>query len=189
MDAAEWLARFDRVGEEYRVQREVNWARIAAEKAPVVRVMAAPVVLEAGREIDLDDEVVSAPAAARRVASAGRATGWSVRLVASRAAVPAKGLVEVVTARARRGDERLWAAWWNGRFDVAWRVGLDGLEQLGWARMGGNRKTPLKMRGVLDAIEDVRRPDQWIDLLERQDVARATGLIAQAFPGLCLTRH
>lgn len=101
-------------------------------------------------------------------------------MVGSLAAVPASGLVTVVTVRCRRHDERCWAAWHNGRFDVAWYRGPGGLERLGWMRLG---RKPLKMRGVMDVIEGVRGPKQWIDLLERQEMDRAVQVLRDASLG------
>jgi hypothetical protein len=186
--AAAWLAEFDRRGEEFRAAAAARHRALGPMRAEV-RAVARPVVLEAGREVDVDADQDRVPSSALRLAAGAGAAGWAVRVMASSAADPTRGLVNVVTVRARRHDERVWAAWWNGSFDVAWYVGPTGLERLGWARLGGKRKIPLKVRGVLDVIEGVRGPKQWVDLLEHQEMARATGLISQAFPGLCLTRQ
>lgn len=197
MDAAAWLASLDRVGEEYRAARQAHWDKIAARTAPAVVAGAArPVVLEPGHDVEVGHEDV--PASARRAAAAGLVHGWDVRVVRSVAADVRVGLLVVVTVRLRRGDERIWAGWSAGRFVEAWHVGdVTGLERLGGSRLASLTKAAVKRgaqvmpttRGVLDAIEGVLRPDQWLDLLERQDVARATGLIAQAFPGLQLISH
>lgn len=174
-DAAAWLAEFARRELAWRAARQAFWDELAARSAPPKVVVAAPVVLTPGREI----EVESAPASARRVVSAALACGWATRLVRSVAADPGRGIVEVVTVRARRHDERLWAAWRNGAFDVSWYIGPSGLERVGWARLPRTKR-----RGVLDVVEGVRGPAQWVDVLERQDVDRAVGLISAAFPGL-----
>lgn len=167
MDAAEWLAEFDQRGREYQAERAAYHGRVAAMiAAERVGVVPMPVVLEPGH--DVDDEMVSVPASARRVASAGRGAGWSTRMVASLAAEPKKGLAAVVTVRLRRHDERAWAAWSNGGFDVAWYVGPTGLERLGWARLPRTKR-----RGVLDVVEGIRGPAQWVDLLAHQELARA----------------
>ena len=186
MHAAAWIAEFDRRGEEFRAAATARHLALGPVRAEV-RERARPVVLEMGR--DVDDDAAGVPSSALRLAAGARAAGWAVRIVASVAADPTRGLVNVVTMRARRHDERCWAAWWNGAFDVAWYVGPGGLERLGWARLGGKRKTPLKVRGVLDAVEGVRGPAQWVDLLERQEQDRAVGVLSSAFPGLQLTRH
>lgn len=182
--AAAWLAEFDQRGAQFRAERAAYHEHVAAmidaERAGVAKVAPAPVVLTSGREIDVED----APASARRVVAAANAAGWATRLVGSVAADPGRGIAEVVTVRVRRHDERLWAAWRNGAFDVAWYVGPSGLERVGWARLPRTKR-----RGVLDVIEGVRGPAQWVDLLERQEVERVVGLISAAFPGLSLTRQ
>src|SRR5512147_146224 len=158
MDAAAWRAEFARREAQWRFERAMHWASISAERAPAAsKGEVTPVVLESW-EADEDD----LPTTAQRVVSRAQAAGWTTRMVASIAAVPSIGLVNVVTVRARRHDERLWTAWRNGGFDVAWYSGPSGLERLGWARLGGARKTPLKVRGVLDAIEGIRGPRQWL---------------------------
>lgn len=177
MDAAAWIAEFARREQVWRDERQALWDRVGASQKHESHSsdVGKPVVLTPGEEIDAGSDRV--PSSARRAAAGAIAAGWSTRMVASLAAVPTSGLVTVVTVRCRRHDERLWAAWRNGGFDVAWYVGPSGLERLGWARMGGNRKTPLKMRGVLDVIEGIRGPKQWVDLLERQELDRAIGVL------------
>ena len=91
-------------------------------------------------------------------------------------------MLRVVTVRARRHDERVWAGWVNGAFDTGmYLAGGAPIERLGWARITGKRKVPLKQRGVLDVIEGIRGPRQWIEHFEAQDLARAVGLISAAF--------
>ena len=232
MDADTWLAEFARREGQWRFERTMRWAEIA-KPAVVAPAVAGPVVLEAGHDVELDDEAV--PRSAQAVARAGIAAGWAVRVVASVAVEPAKGLVSVVTVRGRRHDERFWAAWNRGGFDTGWYVGPGGLERLGGERMhlrpagavsvdvmtvpqiktlAGERgiriptkfkkaeviahvkaagltasEPPPPTRGVLDVVEGVHGPRQWVDLLERQEMDRAVGLISAAFPGLSLTRQ
>ena len=200
MDAAAWLAEFERREQVWYDERQALWDRLAAQRAVVPVAVAGPVVLEGGHDVEADDGVV--PDSARRVAAAASAAGWAVRIVASVAADPTSGIVTVVTVRARRHDERLWAAWNRGGFDVGWYVGPGGLERLGGqrlttltksamtrARKAGVEASVPQIRGVLDVIEGVRGPRQWVDLLERQDMDRAVDLIRQAWPGLSLTRQ
>jgi hypothetical protein len=201
MDADAWLAEFARREGQWRFERTMRWAEISAKSAPkAAAIVAGPVVLEVGHDVELDDGAV--PRSAQAVARAGIAAGWAVRVVASSAADPAKGLVSVVTVRGRRLDERFWAAWNRGGFDTGWYVGPGGLERLGGQRLATLAKSAMtrankagvevkapEIRGVLDAIEGVRGPRQWVDLLERQDMDRAVGLISAAFPGLQLTRQ
>lgn len=215
MDAAAWLAEFaeqqaQREGQ-WRYERAMRWAEISAKAAPPVVVEAKPIVLEAGHDVEVDDDVV--PRSASAAARLGIAAGWAVRVVASSAAVPSRGVVSVVTVRARRHDERLWAAWNSGGFDTGWYVGPGGLERVGGVRMStlvklalaaadraaakatiipykigpSGPSKPVTTRGVLDVIEGVRGPKQWVDLLERQDTDRVVDLIRQAWPGLQLT--
>lgn len=177
MDAAAWRAEFARREAQYLFERAMRHAgvaaKIAAERASVtVKAEIAPMVLETW-EADEDD----LPTTAQRVVSRAQAAGWTTRTVASIAAVPTIGLVNVVTVRCRRHDERLWAAWRNGGFDVAWYSGPSGLEKLGWARLGGTRKTPLKVRGVLDAIEGIRGPRQWLAHFEALEREQTTAVI------------
>ena len=227
MDAAEWLAQFDRIGEEYRAGRQAHWDRCAARGRPVVVARAAPVVLEVGRDW-ADDEPVT-PKAAAGMASLAKACGWwPVRVVVSVAADPGKGLLRVVTVRARRHDERVWAGWVNDAFDAGqYLISGASIEQLGGVRMSSASlastsvdamtvpqiknlaaergiKIPSKFkkaeviehvkaagltaavppaprRGVLDVIEGIRGPRQWIEHFEAQEVARAVGLISAAF--------
>jgi hypothetical protein len=203
MDAAAWLAEFARREQVWRDERQALWDRLGAEQRRVqdeLSHVAMPVVLTPGHEIEVDDEAV--PRSARAVAKAGIAAGWAVRVVASSAAVASVGVVSTVTVRARRHDERLWAAWNRDGFDTAWYVGPGGLERLGGQRLATLAKSAMtrankagvevkapEVRGVLDVIEGVRGPKQWVDLLERQEMDRAVGLISAAFPGLQLTRQ
>jgi hypothetical protein len=200
MDAAAWLHEFARREQVWRDERQAFWDRLGAERHREARVEAMPVVLTPGHEIDVDDEAV--PRSARAVAKAGIAAGWAVRVVASVAADPGRGILSIVTVRARRHDERLWAAWNRGGFDTAWYVGPGGLERLGGQRLATLAKSAMtrankagvevkapEVRGVPDVIEGVRGPKQWVDLLERQDMDRAMNLIRQAWPGLQLTRQ
>ena len=195
MDADAWLAEFARREGQWRFDRSMRWAEIAAKSRPAPAVVVAvPVVLEAGHDVELDDEAV--PRSAQAVARAGIAAGWAVRVVASVAVEPAKGLVSVVTVRGRRHDERFWAAWNRGGFDTGWYVGPGGLERLGGQRLATLAKSAMtrankagvevkapEIRGVLDVVEGVRGPRQWVDVLERQEVERAVGLISAAFGG------
>jgi hypothetical protein len=178
VNAADWLAEFERRERAWFAARDARWAAIAAAHAPVARaVKAAPVVLAGG-----EDVVV--PAAAKRAAAAGEAAGWAVRVVGAVAAVPAKGLVSTVTVRLARHDERAWAGWLNGAFDAAWYVGPSGLERLGGRRMSAKATN---VRGVLDVIEGIRGPRQWASLFEmegQRDHARAVGVLRSAFPAL-----
>lgn len=183
MDAAAWLAEFARLQVQreqvWRAERGALWDRVGASQKHELHSsdVGKPVVLET-READEDD----LPTSAQRFAARAAATGWATRMVASLAAVPTSGLVSVVTVRARRHDERLWAAWRNGSFDAAWYSGPTGLERLGMVKSKVRRR-------IVDVIEGVRGPKQWVDLLERQEHDRAVGVLAVAFPGLQLTRQ
>lgn len=175
MDAAAWLAEFARREQVWRDERQAFMDRVGAlataKHESHSSDVGKPVVLET-READEDD----LPTAAKRVAARAAATGWSTRTVASLAAVPASGLVTVVTVRCRRHDERCWAAWHNGRFDVAWYGGPTGLERLGMVKSKVRRR-------IVDVIEGVRGPKQWIDLLERQEMDRAVQVLRDASLG------
>lgn len=243
MDAAAWRAEFARREAQYLFERAMRHAgiaaKIAAERAPVTaKAEIVLVVLEADHEVDADDDLV--PSSARSAARAAAAVGWfPVELRAALAAVPGRGLIRTLSLRARRHDERFFAIWRGGSFDVAWYVGPGGLERLGGERMkaGSAQETVSvddmtlpaikalaaergikipskfkkpevldfvkeiglssgapapKLRGVLDVIEGVRGPRQWLahfEALEREQTAAAVGLISQAFPGLQLIRH
>lgn len=138
MDWAEWV---------WRRERDALWARVAESHSRSAVVAAgAPVVLEAAHEVEMDSCSV---AACRRVYVAALGAGWAARITRALAAVPRTGLLETYAVRARRHDERLWACWWNGRFDAAQYWGPGGIEVLGW-------RTVAKRRGVLDAVEGIR---------------------------------
>jgi len=83
------------------------------------------------------------------VEAAALSAGWDARTVRSLAVDPTKGLIEVVTVRFARHDERGFAAWWNGRFQCAWLLSPLGLERLGM-------RTTVKIRAVADAIEGIQ---------------------------------
>lgn len=162
----EWLAEFAGRGERFRAERAAFHRyvgdRLAAERAPA-DAPASPVVLVVGGE---------APRSAVGLLALAHSLGWVARLVASAAAHPTKGYVEVVTLRFRRHDERGFAAWWNGAYECGWFVGPDGLEPLAGTRMRSRRapKSGATMiRGVHDVIEGIR--------LTRHDVAMTDGVI------------
>ncbi len=160
MDAAAWLARFAEVDDAWRtaaaLRHRLMGERIARELHPVAEShsrFGGTVILEPGHEIDSESDGV--PSSARSAGVSALALGWAVRHVRSVAAVPRKGVCTVVTLRARRHDERLWAAWWQigdnpARFDCAqyWRAGAP-IELLGW-------RTVKARRGVMDALEGRR---------------------------------
>jgi hypothetical protein len=134
MTPDEWLAHFDAQEVAWKTrQREAIEARLAAKHGSGPGRAAAPVVFEAGHELDSGSDDL--PRDARRWASLAQACGWAARLVGSSAADPGKGVVEVITLRAARHDERVWAAWWRGAFDVAWYLAPAGLEKLGARRV------------------------------------------------------
>lgn len=169
----EWLAEFARRGEQFRAERaafhRLVGDLIAAERAPVA-VVAAPVVLEPARDVCRGDRDL--PRTALALLDLAHSLGWAARLVASAAAHPSKGYVEVVTLRFRRHDERGFAAWWNGAYECGWYVGPDGLEPLAGTRMRSRRAPKsgaVKIRGVHDVIEGIR--------LTRHDVAMTDGVI------------
>ncbi len=160
MDAAAWLtefaqreARLDAWRAAAALRHQLMGDRIRRELHPEPQVRrtgwAAAVVLEPGREID--SESVGCPAAAGRTAAAALAAGWATRIVRSVAAVPRTGILEVITVRGARHDERFWAGWWNGKFECAQYWGpTAGIEVLGW-------RTVKARRGVMDALEGRRR--------------------------------
>lgn len=159
MDAmAAWVEAFAAAGraamaaEIERIATKIRGDDDVRSGARCAALVGGPVVLERGREIDAQSQ--ACPASARRVVAAAGGAGWQARTVRALAADPRKGLIESITVRARRHDERLWAAWWNGSFQHAWYLGAGGLEQLGMARVTGKRIT--KIRGVLDAIEGIQ---------------------------------
>ena len=132
MDAAAWLAELSRRGvAQQQAERDRIMARLHPEAESDSRstVPSRPVLLQTAHIIDADSD--QAPAAAQRAARTALAHGWQAVLVRSVAAEPHAGLVEVVTLRLRRHDERAFAAWRNGSFDCAWL----GLERLGAANM------------------------------------------------------
>ena len=155
--ADEWRARFaeQRLAAEaaWRFERAMHSARVAAlikaEHAPQVT-KNLPIILEPGHEIDSGADGSGCPSAARRVESAALAAGWVARTVRSVAAIPRTGILEVVTVRGARHDERFWAAWWNGRFECAQYLRRgEAIERLGF-------RTVKARRGVMDAIEGRR---------------------------------
>lgn len=174
MDQAAWLAQFTARGV---AQMDAERARIVAKLdgeamwRPLPGFFGRPtrmadhgnarseglvVVLESGRELDPHATGFS-PVSARRLATSASMHGWGVRAVSSLAADPRKGLIEVVTVRFARHDERGFAAWWNGRFDCAQYLRRGQFVE----RLGMRRST--KVRTVLDAIEGIQ--------LTRQDAA------------------
>ena len=138
---------------------------------------------------------------------AALAAGWSARIVASLAAVPRTGLLAVVTVRARRHDERLWAAWWNGSFDTGQYLRAGGqVEKLGAERMS---LAPLAVTQVeamtvsqiktLAAERGIKIPSKYakaavIEYVKMQGLAasmpppRVRGVL-DAIEGLHLARH
>lgn len=131
---SEWLAYFDEQARAWAAARHESISRSLAEKYRTNLVsVAAPFVFEPGHEIDSGSDDV--PVTAARLVETAQACGWATRLVASSAADPTKGAVRVLTLRAGRHDERVWAAWRNGAFECAWYVGPTGLERLGVKRM------------------------------------------------------
>lgn len=182
--AADWIARFFREGESAR-HREVG-EMIAAERRAPVRPAVTPIVVEQPCEYDLNDEDdpdesgIIAPA--HRVARAALAAGWRVWAVRAGAAVPGTGIVQTWSVRCARHDERVIAVWWitpgeDGKRMTSFNLGIYqgpaaiGVEQLGMetldqrvrrmakaAAEGKPVPAPLKIRGVLDAINGVRLP-------------------------------
>jgi len=177
MDAATWLAEFDRRGEVFRAEREemhrVVGGKIRRELHPELVRAAGPVVLEAAHEVESDSCPVSA---CRRVYVAALGAGWAARITRALAAVPRTGLLETYAVRAARHDERLWACWWNGSFNAAqyWSPGgqveilaatdADTRVKIAYAAAARATRIPLAigppkpvtMRGVLDAVDGIR---------------------------------
>ncbi len=187
MDAAAWLAEFAQREARLDVWRaaaalrhQLMGDRIRRELHPIVESHSrwdATVVLDKARELDCglsDNEQESDSRIAsslRTAAGLALSVGWATRVVGSVAAVPGKGVVDCVTLRCRRHDERLWAAWWNGSYDCGWYVGPTGLEQLMASRIStrvklaasaaakrgdGSGPKIVTERGLLDAIEGRR---------------------------------
>ncbi len=150
MDQVAWLALFaERHLAAIAAEHESISQRIAARHETNSHASASVVVLVPGCEMDSHIEGAY-PAAARRLLVASAASGWSSRVIRSVAAVPSKGVVEVVTVRFARHDERGFAAWWNGRFDCAQYLRRgQAIERLGW-------RTTTRTRGVLDVIEGIQ---------------------------------
>ena len=217
MDAAAWLVEFEARAQRWRDERDARWAAIAEQaqsSSASSSVAPAPVVF-ASSEVELDDPAV--PDSARKLARAGLAADWSARIVAAVALdVGASKPSATVTVRlARQDDERMWAGWLNGGFDTSWYVGPSGLERLAATSMATRAKLaqtaadraaalatvipyvigppgpakPVTVRGVMDAIEGIRGPRQWVSLFDAEQVremARAAGVLRVAFPGLQL---
>jgi hypothetical protein len=155
VDQWDYVLQFAAAGvEQQRVERE-RIAAIVAGAATVAPALAAhPVVLDA-RLCDVDD----APASARRLAGAASAAGWRAKFVWALAADPRRGLVESVTVRLTRHDERCFAAWWNRSFQGAWYFSSSTApERLGW-------RTTVKIRSVLDAVEGIQLTRQVVDTM------------------------
>lgn len=114
LSPGEWLARF---ADDGRAQIEAEHERIGAKihAAPEIEAQPTIVVLERAHQIEPDDPRV--PTAARVLCAAALSLGWAARVLLSVAADPARGLLVCVTVRCARHDERLIAAWLNGRFD------------------------------------------------------------------------
>jgi hypothetical protein len=177
----EWLAHFNAREVAWKVrQRQRIEARLAAKHESRSGQPAVPVVFEPARELDSGSDGVSRDAA--RWLDAAHSCGWSARLIGSTAAEPTRGVVNVVTLRAARGNERVWAAWHNGAFDVAWYFGPTGMEPLG-ARRVGHREVVLsapvesmsvkalldlaKERGIVIATKNRRKDQVLVELLVR----------------------
>ncbi len=141
-----WLSYFTARGvAAMQAERERIAAKISREGQHGKALAAVPVLLEAQRVED-QGQIASV----RRAYSAAIGAGWSARIVRSLAVDPRKGLIEAVTIRCSRHDERLWAAWHNGRFVCAWYWSSDApLERLGW-------RSTVRARGVVDALEGRR---------------------------------
>lgn len=181
----EWLAEFARRGEQFRAAASAFHRHVGGLGGAVEAVPARPVVLEPARDVRRSDQDL--PRSASGLLDLAHSLGWSGRLVASAAAHPSKGYVEVVTLRFRRHDERGFAAWWNGAYECGWYVGPDGLEPLAGTPMStrasaaatraakalaAGKPEPAAVpmiRGVRDALEGIR--------LTRHDVVMADGVI------------
>jgi hypothetical protein len=131
---AEWLAYFHARQARWSARQHEEIARRLAEKYEASsRAVAVPVVFTPGHEMAPDSDGL--PRDAHRWVNLALACGWSARLVGSTAADPMKGIVMAITLRAARHDERVFSAWHNGAFDVAWYVTRAGLERLGARRL------------------------------------------------------
>jgi len=150
VDQAAWLEQFDQrvtafvAAERERIDERLRQRR-EAERGEI-KVVADVVIL--GSSCD-DGDLVAASSVVRRVVASALAAGWSARTVRALAADPTKGLIESVTVRFARHDERGFAAWWGGRFQCAWLLGPLGFERLGM-------RTTLKIRSVADALNGLR---------------------------------
>jgi hypothetical protein len=151
--AEQWLAEITRRGDEFRAARD-EFQRAVGEQLAIedsltstAAIPVVPIVLEPATEVDVESCPV---AAVRRALNVALSTGWAVRLTRALAAVPRTGLLTTYALRARRHDERLWAAWWNGGFECAAYWGHAGIEILGGERMAllAPAVTPVELMSV-----------------------------------------
>jgi hypothetical protein len=169
VNAQDWLARFAiedarRVAEQVQIRAEIA--------AKVNRIQVANVnpiqVLEPGRGLD------SHIGAVAKAVLAARTNGWTTRVVESLAADPRKGIIEIVTLRARRHDERCWAAWWSGAYQGGWYWSREAqVEALGWERLGDRVARMLKAAQAGKPVPEALRVRSILDV----------------FDGIQLTRH
>lgn len=153
---AAWLAYFDAEALAWKTRERESISRSLALKYEThSRPVAVPTVFEPEHEIDSDSGQM--PRGVGGLVDFAQAFGWSARVVASLAAHPDKGMVDVVSLRCRRRDERIAAVWWNRSFETAWYVGPPGLERLGMRRLAPGKVA--KVRGVADALEGIRLVD------------------------------